>query len=115
MVIRFRVCTQSVGNDFLYFFLFFDRISNDEQIETVGRIVSLVSREDGRMMHEKRDFKCKDVALIDTIMTNDAIVNGFDGRITKHHRCFRHNKLLEDACTIERCKNMMDFLLITRN
>ena len=38
MVIRFRVRTQSVGNDFFYFFVF-DRISNDEQIETVGRIV----------------------------------------------------------------------------
>ena len=66
-------------------------------------------------MHKKRDFKCKDAALVDTIMTNDAIVDGFSGRITKHHRRFRHNKLLEDACTIERCKNMVDFLLITRN
>ena len=34
-MIRFRVHTQSVGNDFFYFFVF-DRISNDEQIETVG-------------------------------------------------------------------------------
>ena len=85
------------------------------RLRQLGGLFSLISREDGRMMHEKRDFKCKDAALIDTIMTNDAIVDGFDGRITKHHRRFRHNKLLEDACTIERCKNMMDFLLITRN
>ena len=114
MVIRFRVRTQSVGNDFFSSFLF-DRISNDEQIETVGRIV--FPRIKRRWMYDarKRDFKCKDAALVDTIMTNDAIIDGFNGRITKHHRRFRHNRLLEDACTIERCKNMMDFLLITRN
>ena len=85
------------------------------RLRQLGGLFSLVSREDGRMMHEKRDFKCKDAVLVDTIMTNDAIVDGFNGRITKHHWRFRHNKLLEDACTIERCKNMMDFLLITRN
>ena len=94
MVIRFHVLTQLVGNDFFFYFLFFDRISNDEQIETVGRIVSLISREDGHMMNEKRGFKCKDAALVDIIMTNDAIIDGFSGRITKHHRRFRHNKLL---------------------
>ena len=85
------------------------------RLRQLGGLFSLISREDGHMMHEKRDFKCKDAALVDTIMTNDAIVDGFNGRITKHHRRFRHNRLLEDACTIERCKNMMDFLLITRN
>ena len=88
MVIRFRVRTQLVGNDLFIFFCFFDRISNDEQIETVGRIVFPRIKRRWTYDARKRDFKCKDAALVDTIMTNDAIVDGFDGRITKHHRRF---------------------------
>ena len=56
MVIRFRICTQSVGNDFLYFFVFFligYRMMS--RLRQLGGLFSLVSREDGCMMHEKKE------------------------------------------------------------
>ena len=85
------------------------------RLRQLGGMFSLMSREDGCLMYVKKEFKCKDAAIVDAIMTNDARVNGFEGRITKHHKRFQHNRLLEDACTIERCKSMMDFLVITRD
>ena len=85
------------------------------RLRQLGGIFSLASKEDGRLMYEKKEFKCKDAPLVDIVMMNDAMVDGFRGRITKHRKRFLRNRLLEDACTIERCKSMMDFLIITRD
>ena len=66
------------------------------RLRQLGGMFSLASKEDGRLMYEKKEFKCKDAPLVDIVMMNDAMVDGFRGRITKHHKRFLHNRCLYD-------------------
>ena len=69
------------------FFCFFDvGYPMMARLRQLGGMFSLTSKEDGRLMYENKEFKCKDAPLVDIVMTNDAMVDGFRGRITKHHK-----------------------------
>ena len=81
------------------------------RLRQLGGFFSLVSWEDGRLMYVRRNFRCEDSSIIDGVMTNDAHVCGLLEDDDKENR----TQLLEDACTVELCKTMIDFLIVTRD
>ena len=81
------------------------------RLRQLGGFFSLVSREDGRLMYVRRNFRCEDSSIIDGVMTNDAHVCELLEDDDKENQ----TRLLEDACTVELCKTMIDFLIVTRD
>ena len=62
-------------------------------------------------MYVRQNFGCEDSSIIDGVMTNDAHVCGLLEDDDNENR----TRLLEDACTVELCKTMIDFLIVTRD
>ena len=81
------------------------------RLRKLGGFFSLVSWEDGRLMYVRWNFHCEDSSIIDGVMTNNAHVCGLLEDDDKENR----TQLLEDACTVELCKTMIDFLIVMRD
>ena len=86
-------------------------------LKQLGGFFSLVSTENGRMLHTRRNFYCEDSSIIDGVMTNDAYVRGLLEDDDRDFDNFIQNRdrLMEELYTVERCKSMEDFLIVTRD